>query len=132
MYDLQEYYNKGLEIVNDCGIEVKYPTTVLTTLRKNACNTWGKIRTDRRTMTSTIKINQLLLDEKATHSDKPLLTVMVHEILHSCCPSCYHNKEWKALAKIVSERYALNIKTTNPAKEYFTKYGLERLGYKTY
>ena len=62
-----------------------------------------------------IEISSSLLEDNVRR--EALIDTLMHEVLHTCNGCMNHGKQWKTYAKIINEKYNLNIKTTTSAAE---------------
>ena len=116
MRDLNKYYKLAKAELD--VLDIPYSKNIVSvTPNSRATKRWGQCK--RRGYKYYINISTRLLDESVP--EKSLMTVLIHELLHSC-PNCMeHKNEWKRLAEMVNDCYNYNISRCNSSKEYGVK-----------
>ena len=123
MKDLNELFEKGIEIVKDsCGAEVIGNIREVT-INTRAKTRWGlckRYNSGGRYSGYIIEISDRILQDKVP-VDSTMSTI-VHEILHACKGGAGHKGQWKAYAEKVMKKYP-NLTITRTASSAF--FGLD-------
>ena len=112
MKDLQKLYEQGREIVIDsCGDILGEITKIEPERRKK--KSWATCTLHHDTNTYTIGVSKRILEDSVP--DYKTLSVIVHELLHTCKDSIDHGTVWKKNARKVMEKYPeLTVTRTYP------------------
>lgn len=110
---LKEYMEKCMAMLDE--LNIPYCKDIKELSVSHAERRWGQ--TSWRTSVNTgkrsdfkISISYKLINEKYTPTDEGLINTMIHELLHTC-PDCHgHGTQWKTYAKMVYDRYGIDIK----------------------
>ena len=121
----KDLFFKGVKMLKDIGIPISnniYFKLDRAEIRHGKCRSFAN--PDYR----EISITKYLVN------DKDKLEVIIHELLHSCpdCFNCHHGYPWIKYARIVREKYGINITVTcdkehsptnikHSKRRYFTK-----------
>ena len=117
MRKLQNYYIKALKMVREEGI--KPGTITACTVNTRAKRRWGLCRYNSVSGTYSLNISSRLLEEDVPEDS--LMSVLVHEILHTT-DAVGHGPKWKAYAAQMMRAYPnLKIERTNSAEELGVK-----------
>ena len=114
MKDYMAMFNEAMDVVHGLGIETGYITNV--SLNYRAKNRFGQCRRNNVSDTYSLNFNHLIFDDKA--DEDAVMSVLIHEILHTCKDCMTHKGEWKRLANIVNANTKYNItRCTNYASQ---------------
>ena len=94
-------------------------------INTRAKSRWGQCRTINGR--STIEISDMLFEAK---NPKALITVVIHELLHTINPYAHHGGEWAEGAKKMNALYGYNIKRASSPADYQVEYEAVKKHYK--
>ena len=116
MKDIYELFSEAYAIVEECCGDVIGEITDLS-INNRSKKRWGMCHHDYKTDTFQLQISKRILADEVPYN--ATLSVMVHEILHSCDGGQSHTGKWKVYAKQVMDKHPdLTITRTTPA-EFF-------------
>lgn len=117
--NLQEYINECYLILDNLNIPYYDKTLVVFKWNNRISTKWGYCRKNNDN-TFTIAISSCLREDNIKH--KKVLSVILHEILHTC-PGCFnHGELWTSYAKQINQHYNIKIRETSSAKELKVPY----------
>jgi hypothetical protein len=116
MYNLYQLATEALDNLNAIGI---YPhvTPNNFTVNTRALKRFGQAqyKTVNGVKVYSINIASFLLDKR--NEEKNVMQTIYHECIH-CCDGCMcHTGEWKRLAELVNDCYAMDISRLGSSKE---------------
>lgn len=110
---LKDYMEKCMRMLDE--LNIPYCKDIKELSVSHAKRRWG--RTSWRTSVNTgertdfkISISYKLINEKYTPTDEGLMNTMIHELLHTTPQGQGHTGMWKTYAKMVYDRYGIDIK----------------------
>ena len=109
--NLQEYINECYLILDSLNIPYYDKTLVIFKWNNRISTKWGYCRKNNDN-TFMIAISSCLREDSIKHNK--VLSVILHEILHTC-PGCFnHGELWMCYAKLIKQNYGIKIKEVDP------------------
>ena len=105
MKDYMAMFNEAMNVVKDLGIETGNIVDVR--LNYRAKNRFGQCKRNNLLNRYELNFNHLIFADEA--DDDAVMSVIIHEILHTCKDCMTHKGEWKRLANIVNANTKYNI-----------------------
>lgn len=133
MKDLVMLYNTARSNVESLGIEVGNIISVKPNNR--AKSRWGQCKIEDNSSywwdrTFSININNRLLQDDI--KDEKVISVIIHEILHTCEGCFNHGNRWKEYADLVNDCYSCYTVERTQSSSYFGISSKERLESRKY
>ena len=133
MKDLVMLYNTAKSNVESLGIKVGNIVSVKPNNR--AKSRWGQCKIEDNdyywfNRTYSININSRLLEDDI--KDEKVISVIIHEILHTCDGCFNHGNRWKEYADLVNDCYACYTIERTQCSSYFGISAQERIESKKY
>lgn len=119
------------DVFKECeimAIEANIPIGIISDIKINtrAKQRWG-LCTLLPDHSFKIEISSRLLEDNV--SKEALIDTVMHEILHTVEGCMNHGKTWKLYAKIVNEKYGLNIKRCTSSAEKHIEPSIDEYNY---
>lgn len=116
MKNLDELFNQAKNICTSLNIPISNNISIKYNGRIRKC--WGYCRLEN----SQYEIDIMrLLGEDDTISSDTVISIILHELLHTC-PNCMnHGKIWKSYKKLIENNYDYKIYTKCNAKDLHIK-----------
>lgn len=110
MKNLEKLYQNCCEM---CGnLSIPYAKDTPISWNGRITKKWGYSR-KHSDGTFSISISSALRESDIP--DNALISVILHELLHTC-PGCFdHGKQWKKYGKMIKDAYGIKIRTTSDA-----------------
>ncbi len=105
--NLNEMLKKIILTAKHCGIPVSDNIAENVAVNYRATNRFGLCRKTPRGF--EIEVTYRLIDA----DEKSCMTVLAHEVLHTCSGCMNHKKLWKSYAEIMNKALGLNITNTS-------------------
>lgn len=117
--NLQEYINECYLILDSLNIPYYDKTLVIFKWNNRISTKWGYCRKNNDN-TFMIAISSCLREDSIKHNK--VLSVILHEILHTC-PGCFnHGELWMCYAKLIKQNYGIKIKEVATAEDLGVPY----------
>lgn len=119
------------DVVKECeimAIEANISIGIISNIKINtrAKQTWGLCRM-LPDNSFEIEISSRLLEDNV--EEDALINTVVHEILHTVDGCMNHGKKWKEYAKIINEKYGLNVKRCTSSEEKHIEKSIDEFNY---
>lgn len=110
MKDLNKLLDSALAMCDEVGIP--YGTIRIITLNNRLSRAWGRCLSQDGGKTFWIEIQgKFAQDEFST--DKAVIAVIIHEIIHTCEGCWNHGSQFMAYGKRIADRFGINVAATD-------------------
>jgi predicted SprT family Zn-dependent metalloprotease len=122
---LNTIYNKAVEMVLAANIPLEPERITKVVLNTRAKKRWGQCR---RLPNGNCEIN--INADLVEQSTDGTLNTIIHELLHTLKDTKGHDSNWNRYARIINNKYGIDIKRTSSADEKGVKRNITKVEYK--